>query len=482
MKFFCTCFLFFQYAFAFGQVVITWEDEIFVTQTTAFGNTRPRICITNQDIPLVVFGKATNGLLYAARLNGASFSVPVPLLPPNMSSYLTTWAGPDVASNGDTVVVVFKEQPMDLGKVYSVRSIDGGLTFSDTIRVDNHPLGIAWLPSLDMDENSNPSVVYMAHDANWANPRYNVVHSFDKGLSYQPEMEITLQIPDEACDCCPAEYVISENNHALLFRNNNANVRDIYAVYSDNDGLSYNSFTYVDALNWNINFCPSTGPHGIFNNESLVSVSASQASGKYRVYVSETSFSPTLNLQSQTMMLPPDNLNGAQNYPRITGKNDTIIMVWQESSPSNNDIYAALTLTGSSLELVSSKAVVNDSLQSAQTNPDIVYANGKIHCVFQDAATGRVIYKRGSVQSSGINELNQSIKVFPNPVNSSLIVQSSLAMNKYEIYSINGQLLHSGILNSVNSEIDVSSLVQGSYRLIIGENTEKSFQIIKTDY
>ena len=162
---------------SWSQPVITWEEEIFVTQTNQFGNTRPRICLTAQDIPLVVFGKASSGLLYSTRLVGSMFNSPLPLLPNNMASYLTTWTGPDVASNGDTVILVFKAQPMDLGNVYSLRSLDGGLTFSDTIRVDNHPLGVAWLPSLDMDENSNPSVVYMAHDANWTNPRYNVVHS-----------------------------------------------------------------------------------------------------------------------------------------------------------------------------------------------------------------------------------------------------------------------------------------------------------------
>ena len=46
-----------------GQPIISWEEEIFVTQTNQFGNTRPRICLTDQDIPLVVFGKASSGLL-----------------------------------------------------------------------------------------------------------------------------------------------------------------------------------------------------------------------------------------------------------------------------------------------------------------------------------------------------------------------------------------------------------------------------------
>ena len=467
---------------SWSQPIISWEEEIFVSQTNEFGNTRPRICLTAQDIPLVVFGKASSGLLYSARLVGSMFNTPLPLLPTNMASYLTSWAGPDVASNGDTVIVVFKAQPMDFGKVYSLRSLDGGLTFSDTIRVDSHPLGHAWLPSLDIDENSNPSVVYMAHDPNGMNPGYNVVHSINKGLTYENEMEITLPIPQEACDCCPAEYVINGNQHALLYRNNDANIRDIYAVYSDDDGANYSSYVNVNDLNWALNSCPSTGPHGIFNNGKLLTASASAASGKYRTYLSETVTSPSLVLQSQTMMTPPGNINGAQNYPRISGKNDTIVMIWQESSPSNNDIFAGITVSGSIQELVDSKAIVNDSTLGSQSNPDIIYANGKIHCVFQDAISGKVIYKRGILSMNSISQLpNQATIVFPNPLSTSLTIKSNLLTSSYTIYNALGGIVQTGILTSLETEVNLSALPNGTYQLTIGEGQLTSFQLIKNN-
>jgi hypothetical protein len=464
------------------QPIISWEEEIFVTQTNQFGNTRPRICLTAQDIPLVVFGKATSGLLYSARLVGSLFNTPLPLLPDNMASYLTTWTGPDVASNGDTVIVVFKAQPMDFGKVYSLRSLDGGLTFSDTIRVDNHPLGHAWLPSLDIDENSNPSVVYMAHDLNGMNPTYNVVHSINKGLTYENEMEVTLAIPQEACDCCPAEYVINGYQHALLYRNNDANIRDIYAVYSDDDGANYSSYVNVNNLNWTLSSCPSTGPHGIFNNGKLLTASASAASGKYRTYLSETVTSPSLVLQTQTMMTPPGNINGVQNYPRISGKNDTIVLIWQENSPSNNDIFSGITVSGSIQELVDSKAIVNDSTFGSQSNPDIIYANGKIHCVFQDAISGKVIYKRGILSMNSISQIpDQDIIVFPNPLSTSLTIKSNLLTSSYSIYNVLGEIVQTGDLTSLQTEINLSALSNGAYKLIIGKDQLKSFQIIKNN-
>jgi len=465
-----------------SQPIISWEEEIFVTQTNQFGNTRPRITLAANDVPVVIFGKTSTGLLYTARLNGSIFDTPVTLLPGTVSSYLTTWTGPDIASKGDTVIAVFKAMSMDLGKVYAVRSIDGGITFSDTIRVDNHDSGHAWMPSLDMDENGNPSIVYMAHDASMTNPRYNVVHSIDQGITYQPEMEIALSIPDEACDCCPAEYVIDGAQHALLYRNNDANIRDIYAVYSDDDGANYSSYVNVNNLNWTLSSCPSTGPHGIFNNGKLLTASASAASGKYRAYLSETVTSPSLVLQSQTMMTPPGNINGVQNYPRISGKNDTIVLIWQENSPSNNDIFAGITVSGSIQELVDSKAIVNDSTLGSQSNPDIIYANGKIHCVFQDAISGKVIYKRGILSMNSISQIpDQDIIVFPNPLSTTLTIKSNLLTSSYTIYNVLGEIVQTGVLTSLQTEVNLSALSNGTYQLIIGKDQLKSFQIIKNN-
>ncbi|MEN9914713.1 MAG: hypothetical protein RL528_1472 [Bacteroidota bacterium] len=447
-----------------SQTGIHWEPEIFVTDGTTFGNTRPRITLAANDVPVVIFGKTSTGLLYTARLNGSSFDTPVTLLPGTVSSYLTTWTGPDIASKGDTVIAVFKAMSMDLGKVYAVKSIDGGITFSDTIRVDNHDSGLAWMPSLDMDENGNPSVVYMAHDASMTNPRYNVVHSIDQGITYQPEMEIALSIPEEACDCCPAEYVIDGAKHALLYRNNDVNIRDIYAVYSNDDGMTFPEYANVAELNWFINSCPSTGPHGMFNNGKLITVSASRASGAYRTYISETSTSPSLSFQSTTMMTPPVNVNGSQNYPRITGANDTIVLVWQEAETSNTEIYSAIITTGTISEILNSKALVNNSVQGAQTNPDIVYANGKVHCVFQDGNSGKVIYKRGIIGTLSASTLNSNpLSIYPNP-------------SKIGVFYINSSietLNNTSVTNAIGQKCAFKIVKDGTQSILILDKATK---------
>lgn len=399
-----------------SQQVLSWSSEVQVANGTNFGNLRPRIVLTANEVPLVVFANTNSMQIYAARWNGSSFDTPVSLLPAGMSAYVLSWTGPDVAAKGDTVVVVFKADPIEDGNVYAVRSINGGITFSDTIRVDNYNAGVAWMPSLDIDENGNPSVVYMAHDSVWVHPRYVVAHSTDAGLSYNPSMEISLAIPDEACDCCPAEYVINGNREVLLYRNNEANIRDIFGVYSADYGATYNSYEQLNQLNWLITSCPSTGPHGLFRNNELVSVSMNRASGKNRVYITTTATSTVLGTSSDLMMTAPSNVNGTQNYPRISGNNDTIVMAWQESNPSNFDAYCAFTTTGNVNDLLSSKGIVNVDPNGAQTNPDVFFKNGKVHYVFQDGLTGTVIYKWGTFGMLDLTEeQHATFKILPNP-------------------------------------------------------------------
>lgn len=468
---------------ATAQSLIQWEPELSVADGSIYGNIRPRIALTADGIPVVLFGKGPTGLLFTSRLNGSTFDTPVTLLPGAMETYLASWTGPDIAANGDTVIVVFKANPMDEGKVYSVRSVDGGITFSDTIRVDNHDSGVAWMPSLDIDENGNPSVVYMAHDASWVHPRYSVVHSTDQGLTYQPEMDIAYTIPEEACDCCPAEYVIDGSQHALLFRNNDLNIRDIYAVYSNDDGATYPEFTNVDQLDWSVSSCPSTGPHGLFNNGKLFTAYASRATGSYRVYLSETATSPGLAFENRTMMTPPVNTNGIQNYPRISGKNDTLVMVWQESETGNPEIFSAFTTTANAPEFLTTKTMVNSSASGSQTNPDVIYKNGKVHVVYQDASTGDVIYRLGTIGTLSLEESNtHEFKVYPNPgTNGTFYLESDDFQNsKMELYDAFGNKC-SFQLSEENSKfrLDITSPNQGIYFLnIISENTKKTIKLI----
>ena len=203
-----------------------------------------------------------------------------------------------------------------------------------------------------------------------------------------------------------------------LFRNNETNVRDTWGSLSTDGGVSFASTQNLDNLGWVINSCPSTGPHGVIIGDSAYVVSASRGEGTYRVYLSTTGLAGGLNLNSVQMMDEPTSTNGdSQNFPRISGSSDTLVVVWEEKESGNTNIFCSVATDGNSQTLASFKSKVNSAQTGTQSKPDVVYKDGFVHVVYQDLAAGNVIYRKGIVADvTGINELNGAeIEVYPNP-------------------------------------------------------------------
>lgn len=418
MRVFVLLLLLFMAVESFAQQGINWGPEITVSDGSIYGNYRPRATIVDGDVPVVVYGRAGVENLFISRWNGTSFDAPIGIVPTGHSSYIPGWTGPDISSKGDTVIAVFKLEPLETGNVYSVRSVDGGLTFSDTIRVDSHETGVAWMPSMEMDENGNPTVACMIHDASWSNPRYAVIQSSDGGLTYNGENEIANAVPGEACDCCPAEVVIKDQRQLLLFRNNESNTRDIFGVLSTDGGVTFPTHANVDNTGWIIAGCPSTGSDAIFMGDKLISTFASAASGIYRVYVSSSSTTSGLVYETREVLTDPIPAQGTQNYPTISGENDTIVMAWMEMDNLNPDIFYSVSVPGANHldALTDFKYKGNLTTSGNQTNPEIIYKNGLVHLFYQDNSTGDLIYRRGTIDVDlGLNETDLKMQVYPNP-------------------------------------------------------------------
>ncbi|MCR9172340.1 MAG: glycoside hydrolase [bacterium] len=403
---------------AFGSICqtgIAWDPESIVSDGSIYGNIRPRATMVN-DIPVVVYAGFGDENLFISRWNGSGFDTQS-VLPPGTSTYAATWTGPDIASKGDTVIAVFKLKPAESGNVYVVRSVDGGVTFSDTIRVGSYTGGNHWLPSIEMDDNGNPTVAIMIHDGSWANPRQALFQSNDGGLTFGPALEVTTPIPGEACDCCPSEVVIDGSREMLLFRNNENNIRDVHGVLSVDDGQTFPYTENVDQLDWNISQCPASGMDGLFEGNNFYTTFASNASGTYQVYVSRSDVNGGLNMTEIVNVPTP---SGGQNYPTISGANDTILLAWEERIGTNKDIYYSVSTNGGVNALANLSAMklrANEITVANQTNPHILYKNGMAHLFYQDDANGNVMYRRGSVQSvAGLTSLELSpISVYPNP-------------------------------------------------------------------
>jgi hypothetical protein len=450
---------------SFAQTII-WGPEITVSDGSIYGNYRPRATIIDGDIPLVIYGKVGFENLFISRWNGTGFDIPMGIIPAGESSYIAGWTGPDMASKGDTIVAVFKLDPLDQKNVYSVRSVDGGLTFSDTIRVDSHNSGIAWMPSIEMDADGNPVVASMIHDANWANPRYALTYSSDAGLTYNGEVEVASSVPGEACDCCPAEVAIDGQRQLLLFRNNEFNIRDIFGVLSTDGGATFPTYTNVDNMAWQISGCPSTGADAIFMGDNLITTYASAANGPYRVYVSTSSTTSGLVFDSREMVTEPTPSQGGQNFPTISGVNDTIVMAWMEADNLNKDIYYSVSVPGANHldALTNYKHKGNLTTTGTQTNPEIIYKNGIVHLFFQDNSTGDLLYRRGTIDLNlGLTENSTSIGIYPNPSSDGIFtIEGSVTVG--EVQNISGATVEFSVkTNNGSTMLNLENAPSGLY-------------------
>lgn len=443
----------------FGQAIV-WGPEITVSDGSLYGSYRPRATIVQGDVPVVIYGRLGSENIFISRWNGSSFDAPTTLLTGGESSYISNWTGPDIGSKGDTIVAVFKLNPLETGNVYSVRSTDGGVTFSDTIRVDDHDNGVAWMPSMEMDENGNPVVACMIHDANWANPRYALINSNDAGLTYFGENEVTSSIPGETCDCCASELAIDGQRQLLIYRNNESNIRDIFGVLSTDGGATFPSYTNLDNLAWSLVSCPSTGADAVFMGDTVVTAYASAGGGIYRVYVSTASITSGLVFETREMMTIPSPSQGTQNYPRISQENDTIVLAWTEMDNLNNDIFYSVSVPGVNTinALTQFKYKGNLTTSGAQTTPEIIYKNGLAHLFYQDNSTGNLIYRRGTIDVHlGQSELSSTIHLFPNP-------------SKTGTYKIQGNLNIVGVTDLCGKSIKYSSQIVNGGSVLRLEN------------
>ena len=129
---------------ACAQTSIGWLAPAPVANNT-FGNLHPRLAMDKLNNPMVVWGDE-HGKVWFAKWGGESFAAPVSLGPVSAQVFATSWAGPDIASSGDTVYVVYKEMPEETGRINIKHSYDGGKHFSIATDVDKKDEFVTSLP------------------------------------------------------------------------------------------------------------------------------------------------------------------------------------------------------------------------------------------------------------------------------------------------------------------------------------------------
>ena len=239
--------------FLSASQVLEWTDYTLVSSGQD-GYGRPRICLTQNNNPFIIWTKDNSPkTINASKWDGSSFSSPYSILSNGLDP-AGGWQGPEMVSSNDTIYVVFVSTSIPNNAIFMVRSFDGGWNFSDTIRVSgNSSLNRYNLPNVTINDLGHPIVTYMEYELNWHNPRQIVKTSNDYGNTFGPGVNASALSPGEPCDCCRSDILSSGNDVYLLYRNNDVNIRDSYVSYSNDGGLTFSSFVDIDFVSWIFN-------------------------------------------------------------------------------------------------------------------------------------------------------------------------------------------------------------------------------------
>ncbi len=443
------------------QSQITWGATSDVA-LSSFGNDHPRVVMDASANALAIWNSAGDAMF--SRWNGTNFTTPIALNPVTVSIAGASWMGPDIASHGDTVYVVYKETPENLStsNIYCMSSFDGGQSFSSPVQVNNIGSDISRFPTVTTDDLGNPIIAFMKFNSSFANAEWVVAKSTDFGISFAAEVLASgwSSPTSEVCDCCPGSITSLNGNLAMLYRDNNSNIRDNWVGVSTNNGTSFTGGMNVDQQNWLLLSCPSTGPDGFIIGDTVYSSFMNGTGGMNLVYYNKNSIS-TLNGSAGIPATGAIAGLTQQNYSRIANSGNAAAMVWKQVISGNSELPLLFTTDIKN----GFTAPYNTIASSNVTNTDVDLQNGNIIVLWQDNNAGTVKYRMGTYNSgTSINERNTVTKlsVYPNPVFNTLTLDYDT--EKFESISLTDA--QGKLVSSFKSEIhaiDFSNLPKGIY-------------------
>jgi hypothetical protein len=455
---------------AHAQINWTGGDNI---STSLYSNMHPRIALNRAGNPLVIWGKMGDESVLFSRWTGTTFTAPVKLNPSWLTIATASWMGPDIASHGDTVYVVVKRTPEsnDTNRMYIFTSFDGGISFKPPVQFGFMGDSISRFPTVTTDATGNPIIAYMKFNSSFMDSRWVVIKSSDYGNTFSVETKASgWGNSAEVCDCCPGAIVSEGASCAMLYRDNNNDIRDDWAGISTNSATSFTNGIALEKNNWMINSCPASGPDGVIIDDTIYSTFMSGASGNYRTYLSKSSI-------SGGAMGSIRNLTGAinglsqQNYPRIASDGKAMAVVWKQTVNGvaqlpilfANDIAKGFPVSYDTVDLTNI------------TNADVAMSKGNIFVVWQDDNSRTVKYRSGTYNqlALGIHEVEAvNFSIYPNPTIDELYITASNNINfSLNIFNSVGEKVYSSQGTS-NMKLQTSNFAKGAYFIQIntGQN------------
>jgi len=461
-KFFWLTIAVFAHGFLSAQTLsLSWSSPVTVAGGSAYGSQRPRIALVQDSIPLVSWGK-NNAQLFASRWNGSAFTAPATLTPAGVNCYVSTAEGPELAAKGDTAYAVMFTTD---DRLYAFRSSDGGLSWSDTLRIDQQDSLLPYTPVVAVGPGGNPYIAYEASDANFNFPKHYFIRSTDGGNTFLPEVIASDASVGQPCECCPPAIALRDTNVFIAYRNNLNNLRECYVSSSANNGASFFPAAQFDFSAWNITACPTSGPDLHLNGDSLTAVWMSRQGTLTRIFAG-TWNTATQQFGFNRLADPNPPASFPASRPSVAGSGDTLGVTWDDNRNGNPDCWLSVSVDGA--PGLNTVLQVNDTASDAgtQNNVNVAYGGGYFHFVYTDVMTNSIIYRKARIEGFvGENEFTQpggALKIFPNPAQEIFSVEAKSA-GTFELFDLSGACVRREKISAGRRTVRTDELASGVY-------------------
>ncbi len=397
---------------------------------------------------------------------GNTFSLPIQTNDvPNYVNHIP-YGGPKIDERNGIIHIIWADERLGYTRtnIFYSRSTDSGLTWSTS-----RPLGLASkfnaYPEIKIDDSGIIHIIYYSYNRiglEFENIHY--VSSNDGGITFSSPVVGSNFIGSKPCDCCPADiHFLNNGKKIIAFRNDENNIRDMYFVSADSN--NWGNLTRISNDNYNINFCPSSGPT-IASKDSLIAIS--YMVGKNDVFKAFLKISNNnLNSFGDSIPLDPNAQNDIeQNHPSVGIDNDfTTHIIWEDER-GLGDIYYGKLLFGNNF-VSDIQSIIEDTTFSYQGEPRLFVQNNDGHIVWTDTRNESHIYYRKwkTIPNSVDEELETgkrkfNLNNFPNPFNPKTKILFSLNNTEnvsLKIYDVFGR--------EIKTLIDKKFMSDGNYKI-----------------
>jgi hypothetical protein len=461
-------YLLFSFALLTVQFCLAqWEDDIRLTSTydtsTLNYGSRGRNIASNRDTINVVWYEKVDGEfdIFNRRSTdeGVNWSTPVRLTNDPPGSYR-----PSVSASGSVVHVVYDSRKTGNSEIYYRRSMDGGTNWEEEQRLTDD----SYMSSTQTISLSG-SFVHLA----WVNfDNDNMIyqvwykHSSDGGISWEDEYMLS----DNSAVAYDESMAVSGSDVYVVWYDYRESTTDIYYRKSVDDG-----YTWEPEIRLTFSDTYKESPRIAVSGLNVYIVWADMRDGNMEIYC-KGSLDGGENWGEDTRITFDQ---ASSTVPNLAESNSVLHVVWQDDRSGFNDVYYNYSTDGGNTWNEDTR--LNDWSYSSE-RPFIAVSDSVLHVIWRDILYGNyeIFYKRNPTGGVPVRvedvPLLASIGqwgVYPNPVSRQLTVvcrqsavSNRLSAIKLSIMDLYGREVEEiGDVPSFPYQIDISSLLNGVYFL-----------------